>query len=153
MRDHDHVPLVGGSAAAAAIYPHKLCCSICRGLAAQLRADKGLIIVTPLLNRNGFMKLSHACRQASPPELNSLFFDPVQDRCGGDLPHHSDTDMIDPTLHTVFANCSSTPGAETIAERVMSVVERTDGKEINVLKYLGDMLKSTVASLPAAPVC
>ena len=57
------------------------------------------------------------------------------------VPHHSDTDMmIDPTLHTVFANCSSTPGAETVAERVMSLVERTDGEEINVLKYLRDRL-------------
>ena len=37
IRDHDHVPLVGGRAAAAAIYPHKLCCAICKGLAAQIR--------------------------------------------------------------------------------------------------------------------
>ena len=33
LRDHDHVPLVGGRAAAGAICPHKLCCAICRGLA------------------------------------------------------------------------------------------------------------------------
>ena len=37
------------------------------------------------------------------PELKSSFFDPVEGRCGGDLSHNSDTDMIDPTLHTVFA--------------------------------------------------
>ena len=90
----------------AAIYPHKCCCAICRGLAAQLRADKSLRIVTPLLDRNGLMKLSHAWQQASSPRLNSLFFAPAEN-----VPHHSDTDMIDPTLHTVFANCSSTPGA------------------------------------------
>ena len=93
------------------------------------------------------MKLSHACQQPSSPELNSLFFDPL-----GNVPHHCDTGMIDPTLHTVFANCSSTPGAETVAERVMSLVERTDGEEINVLKSPRGMLKSTVTSLPAAPV-
>ena len=104
------------------------------------------------MDRNGFKKLSHACQQASSPELNSLFFDPDEGRSSGDLPHHSDTDMVDPTLHTVFANCSSTRGAETIAERAMSLVERTDGEEINVLKSLGDMLSSTMSSLPAAPV-
>ena len=41
---------------------------------------------------------------------------------------------------------------ETVAERVMSLVERTDGEEINVLKSLRSMLKSTVSSLPAAPI-
>ena len=69
------------------------------------------------------------------------------------VPHHSDTDTIDPTLHTVFANCSSTPSVETVAERVMGLVERIDGEEIYVLKIRRDMLKSTVTSLPAAPVC
>ena len=39
-RDHDHVNLVGGRAAGAAIYPPGLCRAICRGLAAQLREDK-----------------------------------------------------------------------------------------------------------------
>ena len=34
-RDHTHVPLVGGRAAGAAIYPPGLCRAICRGLAAQ----------------------------------------------------------------------------------------------------------------------
>ena len=76
-----------------------------------------------------------------------MVFDPVEN-----VPHHSDTDMVDPTLHTVFANCSSTPGAETVAERVMSLVERIDCEEINVLKSLWDALKSTMTSLPAAPV-
>ena len=72
----------------------------------------------------------------------------------GPLTCKSDTDMmIDPTLHTVFADCSSTPVAESIADRVMSLVERTNGEEIHVLKSLRDMLKSTVESLPAAPVC
>ena len=33
--DHDHVPLVGGRAAGAAIYPQALCEAICRGTAKQ----------------------------------------------------------------------------------------------------------------------
>ena len=41
---------------------------------------------------------------------------------------------------------------ETVAERVMSLIERADGEEIDALKSLRDMLKSTVSSLPAAPV-
>ena len=40
---HEHVPLVGGRAAAAAIYPHRLCCAICKGLAAQLAEDRNSI--------------------------------------------------------------------------------------------------------------
>ena len=87
--------------------------------------DKGLRVGMPLLDRNVLVKLSHACLQLSSPELNSLLFDHVEN-----VPHHSGTDMIDPTLHTVFAKCSSTPGAETVAERVMSLVERTDCEEI-----------------------
>ena len=34
---HDHVPLVGGRAAAAAIYPTKLCTLICEGLKDEIR--------------------------------------------------------------------------------------------------------------------
>ena len=34
----------------------------------------------------------------------------------------------------------------------MSLVERTNGEEIHVLKSLRDVLKSTVSSVPAAPV-
>ena len=38
--DHKHVALVGGRAAATAIYPEKLCVAICRQLAAQKRENK-----------------------------------------------------------------------------------------------------------------
>ena len=60
-RHHGHVPLLGGMAAAAAIYPHKLCCSNCRRLAAQRTADKYLRVEAQLLDSNGLKKLSHAC--------------------------------------------------------------------------------------------
>ena len=39
-----------------------------------------------------------------------------------------------------------------MAERVVRLVERTDGQDIHVLTNLRDMFKSTVTSLPAAPV-
>ena len=42
--------------------------------------------------------------------------------------------------------------SEGVAERAMSLVEWTNGEEINVLKSLRDMLKSTVSALPATPV-
>ena len=38
-RDHNHVPLVGGRAAGAAIYPQALCEAMCRGNAKQKRMD------------------------------------------------------------------------------------------------------------------
>ena len=99
-RDQDHVPLVGGRAAAAAIHPHKLCCAICKGLAAQIRADEGLRIDTPLLDSNGLRNFRQAYQEATGPDLNSLFFDPTISL---------DTDMPIRSLHTVFADCSSTP--------------------------------------------
>ena len=106
----------------------------------------------PLIDRSELKKVSYACEQASSPKLNSLFFEPNEGRSSGDLPHHSDSDMIDPTWHIVSANCSSTPGAETIAEKVMRLIKRTDGEETNVLKYLRDMFSSTMSSLPDAPI-
>ena len=38
-KSHVHVPLMGGRAAAAAIYPGKLCEAICRGIAKQKKYD------------------------------------------------------------------------------------------------------------------
>ena len=64
-RDHAHVPFVGGRAAAAAIYPEKLCRAICRGLSAQLRADRGLLICSPDLDARGLKSLSLLCCEAS----------------------------------------------------------------------------------------
>ena len=118
-RDHEHVPLVGGRAAAAAIYPHKLCAAICKGLAAQIRADDGLRIETPLMNSNGLRKLSQACQEATSPEANALFFDPIE---SGET-HESDTQtMIDRTLDAVFANrySSLAPPLPKSPERTVS---------------------------------
>ena len=67
-----------------------------------------------------------------------MFFD--TDELGSS--HHSDTDIGDAPLHTVFPNGS----------RIMSLVERTDGEEINLLKSMRDTLKSAISALPAAPV-
>ena len=110
------MPLVGGRAAAAAIYPHKLCCAICRGLAEQIRADEGWRFETPLPDSNGLKILNHACQEASSQELFFLV-------CGTDIgtasPHAFDNRVSD-----------------GVAERIMSLVERTNGEEINVLKTL-----------------
>ena len=46
-RTHAHV--VGGRAAGAAIYPHRLCCAICKGIAADLRERRvGRTTTTPM---------------------------------------------------------------------------------------------------------
>ena len=37
---HDHVPLVAGRAAGAAIYPKMVCKAICRGVARQKKHDQ-----------------------------------------------------------------------------------------------------------------
>ena len=128
-RYHEHVPLVGGRSAAAAIYPHKLCAAICKGLAAQIRADEGLRIDTPLMNSNGLRKLSQACQEATSPELNALCFDPIE---SGET-HESDTDMkIGRTLDAVFANRYSS--CFTIAEIIRAnSVEVVEGVAIDGL--------------------
>ena len=78
-RDHQHVNLVGGRAAGAAIYPPGLCRAICRGLAAQIREDKSGKVRSAAMNIGELelccgrlQSLSMACRQASggyPPEI------------------------------------------------------------------------------------
>ena len=71
-RDHQHVHLVGGRAAGAAIYPHGLCQAICRGLAAQKRENELGKVRTPALTRSGLYSISLACMQATggyPPEI------------------------------------------------------------------------------------
>ena len=40
--DHAHVPLVGGRAAGAQVYPQMLCDAICRGVARQQREDASM---------------------------------------------------------------------------------------------------------------
>ncbi len=46
---HEHIPLVGGRAAAAAIYPRELCEAVCRGLSRQKKLDEdGLAAVGEL---------------------------------------------------------------------------------------------------------
>jgi hypothetical protein len=67
-RSHQHVPLVAGRAAAAAIYPHGLCCAICRGLAAQIEANKGRRISSPMLDKRGLNSLLSLCREATSEE-------------------------------------------------------------------------------------
>ena len=52
-RTRAHVPLVGGRAAAAAIYPHRLCCAICKGIAAEIRERRlGRTTTTPMLAKD-----------------------------------------------------------------------------------------------------
>ena len=62
-RNHEHVPLVGGRAAAAAIYPHNPSCAICNGLAMQSRENEGRRVDSPLLDTMGLTSLSYLCME------------------------------------------------------------------------------------------
>ena len=75
-RDHEHVPLVGGRAAGAAVYPHRLCCAICKGVAAQIRQDKsGRVQLDPVTKtqlHSLIPRLKLLCCEATggyPPEI------------------------------------------------------------------------------------
>ena len=71
-RDHQHVNLLGGRAAGAAIYPPGLCRGICRGLAAQIQEDKGgrawsigMDSTELLACKKRLLSIVDHCRQAS----------------------------------------------------------------------------------------
>jgi hypothetical protein len=71
-RNHQHVNLVGGRAAGAAIYPPGLCRAICRGLAAQVREDKSGRMRSSAMSASqlrasagNLMSIAECCRQAS----------------------------------------------------------------------------------------
>ena len=77
-RDHEYAHLVGGRAAGAAIYPPGLCRAICRGLAAQLREDKGGRVRTATMSSSSLkdchgrlLSLSMACQQAPGQEISN----------------------------------------------------------------------------------
>ena len=72
-RDHEHVHLVGGRAAAAQEYPRELCESICRGLAAQKKADLSTRFTTLPMNAERVVSLSMLCCEATGGPLSNLF--------------------------------------------------------------------------------
>ena len=71
--------LVGGKAATAAIYPHRLCCAICKGIAAQIAEDNSSTRFTDPLSKGKLLSLaawskslSLLCCEAAggyPPEI------------------------------------------------------------------------------------
>ena len=92
-RNHSHVPLVGGRAAGAAIYPEKLCMAICRGLAAQKREDATRTIRSLPMSSDRLGALSLLCCEATggyPPEIvnNGKFsLDNIQIEVDGEGKH------------------------------------------------------------------
>ena len=56
---------MGGKAAAAAIYPNRLCCAICKGLAAQVAEDIGNRITTLPMTSARVSSLSLLCQEAT----------------------------------------------------------------------------------------
>ena len=80
-RDHAHVPLVGGRAAAAAIYPHNLCCAICRGLARQLKEDAGWTIDSPLLDTSKLKSLMSLFMEATTAGMNEAHKERHDETC------------------------------------------------------------------------
>ena len=59
---HAHVPLMGGRAAAAQVYPDMLCKAICRGVVIQKKFDKSNTVTTGKLSYIGLKKfVRHIC--------------------------------------------------------------------------------------------
>ena len=59
IADHAHVPLVGGRAAGAQVYPQMLCEAICRGVARQQREDAAMGVSTGRMSTNDSRPFAH----------------------------------------------------------------------------------------------
>ena len=57
--DHAHVPLVGGRAAGAQVYPQMLCEAICRGVARQQREDAAMGVSTGRMSADEIRSFGH----------------------------------------------------------------------------------------------
>ena len=64
-RDHEHVHLVGGGAAASQEYLYELCEAICRGVAAQKKSDMFRILYTLPMGGQSIASLSSLCQEAT----------------------------------------------------------------------------------------
>ena len=64
-RDHEHVHLVGGRAAAAQEYPYEVCEALCQGAAAQKKSDMSHILYTLPMGGQGIASLSSLCQEAT----------------------------------------------------------------------------------------
>ena len=64
-RDHEHVHLVGGRAAGAAIYPEKLCVAICKGLVNQKKEQKSRMLQSHPMCSGRVSSLSALCCEAT----------------------------------------------------------------------------------------
>ena len=63
-KDHTHVPLMGGKAKVAAIYPRKWCESIFRGLVAQKEHDESRRLTTLPMNAIRLKSMNELCDEA-----------------------------------------------------------------------------------------
>lgn len=63
--DHQHVHLMGGRAAGAAVYPPELCRAICAGIAEQFNEDKRGRVQTLPMNAKSLLSINMACCQAT----------------------------------------------------------------------------------------
>lgn len=88
-RNHAHVPLLNGKAAAAAVYPAALCEAFCRGLGRQKKYDKSSMVCTYKMNA---VELAH--RLGTLASLSVHTKDVVKERRSdsrrpkGDWPDH-----------------------------------------------------------------
>ena len=68
---HEHVPLVAGRAAGAAIYPQMLCEAICRGVARQKKYDQSGLVTTGKMIYTGLKSfVRHVCDLRIKPECS-----------------------------------------------------------------------------------
>ena len=151
--------VVAGRAAAAAIYPDNLCRAICRGLASQLRADRGLMIDTPSLCVKGLRSLNLLCREASgmgltcqePPTGTASHVWGRQDSSDKAPPIDRERGEEGKCESTVFQEVEGTQQELSIGEYVIKMVGKTDGEVIDARHSLQNMLNSVCCE--SGPVC
>ena len=69
---HEHVPLVAGRAAGAAIYPRVLCEAICRGVARKKKYDRGIMVSTGKMTYTGLKSFVRHVRDLQGSSRNAI---------------------------------------------------------------------------------
>ena len=85
--DHAHVPLMGGRAAAAQVYPPELCAAICTGLAKQKEYDAKNNVATKPLSKSALLQFVSTHSSVVGQSRNIVGQDLVQ-KPWGNWPSH-----------------------------------------------------------------
>ena len=128
---HEHVHLMGGKAKGAAIYPRKLCDSICRGLVAQKEHDSSRRLQTLPMSAIQIQEVHELCSQAakgmrSDDATTGECISFMNNKPTGDWPKDWVDDVHEPDGHQIDRDIDDKSGEE-ILNTMISALHRQHG--------------------------